>query len=236
MQRSLSASGKVTALHRFTGGKDGGWPAGSLVRDGQGNLYGVASGGGDLKCDSGYGCGTIFKITSNGKFSVLHTFTGSNGATPQATMIRDARGNLYGTTVFGGSANFGTIFKLKPSGNLTVLHQFLGSPNDGAYPYFAPLTRDAAGNLYGVTMGGGDYGSKCEITGGSCGVAFKLDATGKINILHFFTGLNGDGAAPGGGLVFDEAGELYGTAYRGGNLSECPPPTYGCGVAFKLKP
>jgi uncharacterized repeat protein (TIGR03803 family) len=232
----LSASGKETALHRFTGGKDGGWPAGSLVRDDQGNLYGVASGGGDLKCDSGYGCGTIFKITAKGKFSVLHTFTGSDGATPQATMIRDASGNLYGTTVFGGTANFGTIFKLDPSGSLTVLHQFLGSPKDGAYPYFAPLARDTAGNLYGVTLEGGDYGSKCEIAGGSCGVAFKLDRTGKINILHFFTGLNGDGAAPGGGLVLDEAGELYGITYRGGNLSECPPPTYGCGAAFRVKP
>jgi len=232
----LSASGKETVLHQFTGGKDGGWPAGSLVRDGQGNLYGVASGGGDLKCDSGYGCGTIFEITTKGKFRVLHTFTGSDGATPEATMIRDAAGNMYGTTVWGGSANLGTIFQLDPAGKLTVLHQFLGSPKDGAYPYFAPLTRDAAGNFYGVTLEGGEYGSECEIAGGSCGVAFKLDTSGKINILHFFTGLNGDGAAPGGGLVFDKAGELYGITTRGGNLEECPPPTYGCGVAFRVRP
>jgi uncharacterized repeat protein (TIGR03803 family) len=231
----LSASGKETVLHRFTGGKDGGWPAGSLVRDGQENLYGVASGGGDLKCDSGYGCGTIFKITARGSFSVLHTFTGSDGATPQATMIRDAAGNLYGTTVWGGSANLGTIFQLDPAGKLTVLHQFSGSPKDGAYPFFAPLTRDAAGNLYGVTLEGGDYGGNCEIAGDSCGVVFKLATTGKITILHFFTGWNGDGAAPSGGLVLDD-GELYGIAVRGGDLDICPPPTYGCGVAFRVKP
>jgi len=126
---------------------------------------------GDLRCDSGYGRGTIFKITATGMFSVLRTFTGGDGATPQATMIRDSAGNLYGTTVFGGPANLGTIFQLDLAGKLTVLHDFLGSPDDGANPWFAPLTRDTAGNFYGVTTAGGDYGTQCVITGGSCGVA-----------------------------------------------------------------
>ena len=102
-------------------------------------------------------------VASGYEFKVLHTFTGADGANPYAGLIRDAAGNLYGTTAFGGASNHGVVFKLTPYGSETVLHSFTGG-TDGWAP-FAGLIRDAAGNLYGTTASGGAYGE---------GVVFKL--------------------------------------------------------------
>jgi uncharacterized repeat protein (TIGR03803 family) len=107
------------------------------------------------------------------------------------------------------------------------LHTFLGIP-DGAEPGYGSLIRDAKGNLYGTTMQGGS--AKCNAPNG-CGIVFELGATGKLAILHSFTGLS-DGAVPEGGLIRDASGNLYGTAYQGGGLG-C---TYGCGVVYKISP
>jgi uncharacterized repeat protein (TIGR03803 family) len=110
----IDSSGNETVLYSFTGKTDGAWPSAGLVIDSSGNLYGSTYERGDSSCNSGGGCGTVFEINSNGKFSVLHTFTGapSDGNGPTATLLMDAAGNLYGTTVSGGKDNNGAVFKL----------------------------------------------------------------------------------------------------------------------------
>jgi len=162
--------GGFAVLHSFSGA-DGASPSGSLVRDKAGNLYGTTGFGGGTGC-SGFGCGTVFKLSSTGKLNVLHRFSGTDGANPFGTLVRDAAGNLYATTVFGGSSSCnggcGIVFKLDKTGALTVLHSFSGGA-DGANPQVG-LTRDSAGNLYGTTGYGG--GTGCG--GSGCGVVFKI--------------------------------------------------------------
>jgi uncharacterized repeat protein (TIGR03803 family) len=169
-------------------------------------------------------------------YSVLYAFSGeSDGANSLAGLVRDAAGNLYGTTSYGGSAVFGcqnrgcgVVFKLDTTGKETVLYSFCSEKNctDGAAPS-ASLVRDAAGNLYGTTARGGVSG--CSRT--SCGVVFKVDTTGKETVLHTFTG-GADGGVPDAGLS-DAAGNLYGTTLFGGDFGNCRS---GRGVVFKLTP
>ena len=157
---------------------------------------------------------------------MLHNFNcnGTDGAYPEAGLIFDTAGNLYGTTSEGGTYGYGTVFELTPQagGGWTeqVLHNFNGT--DGAYPY-ASLIFDAAGNLYGTTSGGGTY---------SYGTVFELtpQAGGgwTEQVLYNFNGDGTDGANPYAGLIFDAAGNLYGTTLRGG--------TYGGGTVFELTP
>jgi uncharacterized repeat protein (TIGR03803 family) len=222
----VGTNGAVTTLYRFAGSAGGWYPSGSLTRDSAGNLYGMTVAGGDLACNgiegSGTGCGVVFKLSTTGKETVLYTFTGVNGASPGGGLLRDAAGNLYGTTFVGGSKGRGVIFKLDTTGKETVLHDFTGA--DGSYP--TSLLRDGTGNLYGATnMGGGS--NTCS---GGCGVVFKLDTTGKETVLHTFTGP--DGSHAWGGMLRDTAGNLYGTTGSGGDLA-CPH-LGGCGVVFKL--
>lgn len=213
----LDVTGKLTVLHAFTGGADGGAPRG-LAEDGNGNLFGVTDIGGDKNCS----CGVVFKIDRDGKETVLHAFTGApDGNQPSGRLIRDAAGNFYGTTFVGGTSNNGTIFKLDASGKETVIYSFAGSAA-GNSPN-APLVLDAEGNFYGTTLGGGD--SSCN-----CGVVFKLDRMGKETVLHNFTG-NPDGYLPSAGLVRDRLGNLYGTTENGGG---CQNSGVGCGTVFKV--
>ena len=145
----------------------------------------------------------------------LYSFTGgSDGGDPFPAVIRDAAGNLYGTTDYAGTSFAGVVFKVSKTGTETVLYSFTGGA-DGQYPY-APLVRDAAGNLYGTTQYGGTS---------SIGVVFKLSAAGTETVLHSFTG-GTDGALPYGGLFRDAAGNLYGTTESGG--------TANLGVVFKI--
>jgi uncharacterized repeat protein (TIGR03803 family) len=119
----LDSSGKMTVLYSFKGGRDGDGPGGTLVRDSAGSLYGTTIGGGGYTCQTQNGCGTVFKLDSTGKETVLHRFTGgADGALPSA-LFRDQRGNLYGTTFYGGDLSCvfynqipgcGTVFKLHP--------------------------------------------------------------------------------------------------------------------------
>jgi uncharacterized repeat protein (TIGR03803 family) len=182
-------------------------------------------------------CGVVFKLSPAGTETVLYSFTGQpDGGNPEAGLVRDAAGNLYGTTAFGGSsttcpAGCGTVFKLSPTGTETVLHSFTGP--DGANPY-AGLVRDAAGSLYGTTSSGGVKSSACQGGSETCGVAFKLSPTGTETVLYSFTG-GADGDVPYAGLIQDAAGNLYGTTAYGGANSTCDPP-YGCGVVFRLAP
>jgi uncharacterized repeat protein (TIGR03803 family) len=163
------------------------------------------------------------------KYKVLHRFTGKpDGAFPFAGLMLDAAGNLYGTTIFGGSQfNAGTVFKLAPNSNggwtESVLYSFTASA-DGGSPY-ADLIVDGAGNLYGTTSGGGSgYGTVFKLTPNSNGKWTE-------SVLYSFSG-GVDGNLPSAGLIFDTAGNLYGTTLLGGS-AQC---RYGCGVVFKLTP
>jgi uncharacterized repeat protein (TIGR03803 family) len=211
----LDATGKETVLHCFVGdGSDGVNPHGGLVRDATGNLYGTTFYGGPSYA------GTVFELSADGKYKVLHSFTddGADGIEPSAGLIRDAAGNLYGTTRFGGTFNLGTAFKLSAAGKFKVLHSFGGA--DGANPYGNLILR--AGILYGTTYRGGVFDH---------GTVFKLDATGKETVLHSFDYYL-DGANPNAGLILDAAGNFYGTAYLGGPLGN----DIGYGTVFKLTP
>jgi uncharacterized repeat protein (TIGR03803 family) len=166
-------------------------------------------------------------------YTVLHRFTGPDGSLPQAGVIRDSAGNLYGTTYFGGSICCGVVFKVDPAGEETVLYNFglLTGPY-GSNPT-AGVIRDLAGNLYGTTSFGGIVGGRCLNLEFSCGVVYELDPAGNETVLYSFKGL-GDGFYPNG-VIRDEAGSLYGTASNGG-IYPCYPTGTGCGVIFKLGP
>lgn len=217
----VSATGKETVLHSFTGAPDGGSPTAGLLADRNGNLYGTTYRGGDINCAPQYGgCGTVFKIGRTGKETILHSFESAEGTNPLAGLIADAQGNLYGSTFAGGNLNCssaeggcGTIFKLDKTGNLTVLYVFAGAP-DGANPV-ARLTLDGQGNLYGTSQFGGDF--DCSPNFGGCGTVFKLDPTGHNTVLHSFLGYPTDGEAPEAPVFLDSAGNVYGTAYAGGS-------------------
>ncbi|MGQ0446475.1 MAG: choice-of-anchor tandem repeat GloVer-containing protein [Beijerinckiaceae bacterium] len=163
------------------------------------------------------------------KETVLYSFQrGSDGAFPEAGLIADSSGNLYGTTSEGGDGtDFGTVFKLSPGGTETVLHAFKDS--DGANPR-AGLIADGSGNLYGTTLQGG--GSGCSGLG--CGAVFKLTRDGTVTVLHRFEG-SVDGSSPSG-LVADSSGNLYGTTEKGGGSGCGTIVILGCGTVFKVSP
>jgi uncharacterized repeat protein (TIGR03803 family) len=134
-------------------------------------------------------------------FTVLYNFTGApDGANPFAGLVRDAAGNLYGTTYTGASSGYGVVFKVDPSSTETLLYSFTGGV-DGGSPV-GGVVRDTAGNLYGTTQYGGSSGN---------GVVFKVDKSGTETVLYSFAGGTTDGCGPYGGLVRDKAGDLYGT-------------------------
>ena len=220
----LGRAGKLTVLYNFTGGADGGNPVAGVVRDPAGNLYGTTYFGGDLSCfQAPNGCGVVFKVSRTGKEKVLISFDGRDGDSPVGGLIRDADGNLYGTTTGGGGGGCkigcGTVFKLDKGGNRTLLYVFQGKNGDGAFPT-GTLLRDSAGTLYGATSVGGNYGY---------GTIFKLDRSDHETVLHSFT--NGaDGGYPGG--VIRDAANFYGSTAQGGN-TPCNGGQ-GCGIVFKL--
>jgi len=146
-------------------------------------------------------------------YVVLYRFKGSptDGQQPNAGMVRDAAGNLYGTTAAGGAYGAGTVFKLDASGKETVLYHFTGG-TDGANPRTG-LALDAADNLYGTTTYGGD--STCIVYRSGCGTVFRLNSAGRLKVLHRFHGP--EGAFPTG-LISDAAGNLRGR----------PAPATGC--------
>ena len=217
-------------LHSFNdNGVDGSYPLAGLTFDAAGNLYGMTQQGGINSCD-GKNCGTVFELSprQDGGWTetVLHDFNnnGRDGVNPQAGLIIDDSGNLYGTTYRGGIHNSGTAFELSPqqggSWTETVLHSF-GHDSDGITPD-ANLTIDAAGNLYGTTYNGGIHGR---------GIAFELtprEGGGWTEtVLHSF-GNGSDGANPYAGLIIDANGNLYGTTLAGG--------IHTAGTAFELSP
>ena len=212
----VDTSGNETVLYSFTGRADGRTPYAGLVRDPAGRLYGTTYNGGLRSAMCASGCGVVFEVAANGQEKVLHRFSGgTDGALPIGGLIRDAAGNLYGTTQMGGASGSGTVFKLDASGVETVLYSFAGLP-DGQYP-FAGLIRDSAGNFYGTTSNGGAIGF---------GTVFKLDAAGHETVLYSFTG-GSDGGSPQAPVLRDKNGNLYGTTFLGG-------ANYGVGTVFKV--
>jgi len=202
-----------TDLYNFTGSSDGGHPYAGLVRDGAGNLYGTTY-------DAGSGnYGVVFKVDTAGTETVLYNFTGgTDGGYPYAGVIRDAKGNLYGTTYSGGASGFGTVYKVNRKGVETVLYSFGGGTTDGCYPY-GGLLEDSAGVLYGTT-------SSCGTSG--FGTVFRIQASGKgYKLLHNFAGGTTDGKYPYyTSLIMDAKGILYGNTTYGGASSY--------GIAYKL--
>jgi uncharacterized repeat protein (TIGR03803 family) len=231
MMSDTLAAQTYTTLYSFTGGADGSQPYGSFTIDSSGNLYGTASGGGDLSCSVFVpGCGVVFKLKGR-KLTVLHAFKGApDGALPRANVIFDAQGNIYGTTARGGNLcawdptnGCGTIFKIDSSGHETVLYRF-GGAGDGAAPD-STLVRDAAGNLWGTTTLEGYTGnSQCY---GGCGTIFKLSPAGKLTS-YDFQGPPNDGYWPLAGLVTDSSGNMYGTTEFGGADNS--------GILFQVSP
>jgi uncharacterized repeat protein (TIGR03803 family) len=238
-----------TPLYSFRGGSDGSCPGGPLVADKSGNFYDVAyQGGGSTNCSGG--CGTVFEFAPpyNTPPTVLYTFQGGNdGANPNLGVIMDKKGNLYGTTAFGGGGNCnakgappgcGTVFKVSPGGKGRVLYAFKGGTRDGALPY-GNLAVDGSGNLYGTTFDGGRATCVGYLGVVGCGTVFKLapkDKSWTKTVLYRFCRKAncGDGAMPDlDSLIFGKNGKLYGTTYDGGaNYSDCGG--YGCGTVFEL--
>jgi uncharacterized repeat protein (TIGR03803 family) len=248
--------GPEQVLYAFQGpAKDGGYPSSGLTMDSSGNLYGTTQFGGVVSapCNPEYsplGCGTVFELSPNGTGgwteTVLYNFLGgSDGQYPSSGLIFDQAGNLYGATQAGGASNNGTVFELSHgSGGWTetILYSFQGGTTDGASPQ-GNLIFDQSGNLYGTTSSGGNLSSDCDyFGGGSCGTVFKLSPNGSggwtETVLFEFPGSYApgsttDGSSPNGGMVFDQAGNLYGTTQAGGS-GPCTGADFGCGTVIEL--
>jgi uncharacterized repeat protein (TIGR03803 family) len=220
----------LTTLYTFNG-PDADGPDSHLVQDAAGNIYGTtAIGGSSPDCVRSDGCGTVFRLAPDGTFVALHHFAGGNGGgeVPTGSLVRDAAGNLLGTTIGGGTYLGGTVYRLDGVGDATNLREFVAA--DGAEETDDPggqnpeggVILGANGKLYGTTRAGGTT---------RLGVVFELDPqTGAFRTLHTFTpGVGGRSIAP---LVQDASGDLYGTGFIGGSSACNPEP--GCGIVFKI--
>jgi len=262
---AASAEWKEKVLYSFQGGtNDGSVPAGGVVFDPQGNLYGATTDGGPATCKPiGGACGTVFQLSPPAQKGGVWTETliyqfqgkGSNDASvPNGGLIRDAAGNLYGVTAYGGTgdcillgvpAGCGAVYELSPpkqkggAWTETILYSF-PTAKQGYVPN-GDLVFDSVGNLYGATIFGGGKGTTCDAFYQYCGAVFKLSPPktkgGKWTekVLHAFAG-GTDGTNPNGGLVLDSKGGIYGTTANGGNQGCKTTSSIGCGTAFELKP
>ncbi len=198
-------------LYAFSGGADGLKPVAPVLLDSSGNLYGTTCFGG-----SGNGAnGVLFKVDATGNETVLYSFTGgTDGGSPAAGLTRDAAGNLYGTTLYGGGFEGGVIFELGTAGKESVVYDFKGS---GYATYPSGVMLDGKGNLYATLQQGNNVGS-----------VLKLNMSTHVLTQYNFTG-GAEGYWPTGGVIADKAGNLYGTTLYGESGQ-----TYGGGIVFKL--
>ena len=232
----LTPDGVLTTLHGFTG-PDGADPSGQLIQARDGNFYGTTLEGGPRDAcnyDPNRGCGTVFKLTPSGAFTLLYNFCAqancTDGYWPLGGLVEGSDGNFYGTTWYGGisggcgPAGCGTIFRITPNGVLTTLHRF--NYADGYQPY-ASLMQARDGNFYGTTFEGG---------GGGSGTAFKITPGGTFTLLHqFCLGESNpcpNGDQPAGVLVQTADGNLYGTTEEGGNSTRCLG--LPCGTIYRI--
>jgi uncharacterized repeat protein (TIGR03803 family) len=215
----LASDGTETVLYSFgtSGSTDGKWPMAGVTMDSEGNLYGTTAYGGPNGTDSG-GAGTAFKISPDGTETILHDFGAAtrDGTIPSDAPVVDRAGTLYGTTQGGGVNDYGTVFKIASGGQEIILHAFAGS--DGEYP-LDNLISDKEGNLYGTAYEGGSHNG---------GTVFEVTPKGVFTVLYNFGSSSTDGTRPAGNVVFDGAGNLYGTTENGGANSG--------GTVFKLSP
>jgi uncharacterized repeat protein (TIGR03803 family) len=227
----ITPAGTLTTIYSFCsqiGCADGDYPRGGLVQGTDGNYYGTTAYGGPAAdaylCNSGGGCGTVFKITPTGALTTLYSFAGSDGGNPIAGLIQGSDGNFYGTTY-----GIGTVFKITPTGTLTTLYIFCSQSGcaDGDDPYGA-LVQGTDGNFYGTTYSGG--------TTASFGTVFKITPTGALTTLYDFCSQSGctDGGQPYGGLVQAVDGNFYGTTSYGGANTINGGQTGG--TLFKIAP
>jgi uncharacterized repeat protein (TIGR03803 family) len=219
----IDRTGKQTILHRFHGPEGANPEVGHLIRDEDGNLYGVTDRGGTFPGGTrGAGGGTVFKFDLQRRtFTSLYTFKGLlDGDSPRGTLVRNEAGSIFGTTFGGGSVGYGTVFKLNKTGKESVLHNFQAGKDAGGVEPDGGLIADRRGNLYGLNLPGGDFTDH----GGNI---FKIAPSGKETTLYTFTG-GADGGLPFGQLLRDEEGNLYGTTWQGG--------ANNLGTIFKLDP
>ncbi|MGC2112686.1 MAG: choice-of-anchor tandem repeat GloVer-containing protein [Candidatus Korobacteraceae bacterium] len=224
----LNCPWPATVLYTFGGGSDGFDPRAAVIFDLAGNLYGTTFYGGD----NNYCCGVAYELSHAGgtwAFNVLHAFGQlGDGFYPQAPVILDDAGNLYGTTEQGGTANQGTVFQMSPSPsrwNETLLWSFLGSP-DGATA-LGGVVVDPAGNVYSTTYYGGSSMSCGSYGCGTVSAVSPANGGWTETVLHSFDLSNGDGW-PQAGLTMDAAGNLYGTTFRNpGSVFKLTPTNGG---------
>jgi len=208
---SLATNGTVNGLYSFTGGSDGAYPYAPLVQGTDGSLRGVTYFGGV------YSYGTVFKVSTNGAFNLLHPFTGgADGAFSDAALVQGADGNFYGVASGGGAQRSGTVFRLAADGTVTSLYSFTGG-NDGYSPD-AALVQGNDGSFYGVTSYGGTNLN---------GTLFRITTNSVLTTLHAFAG-GSDGATAYGSLLQLPDGNLYGTTAYGG--------AYNDGTVFRITP
>ena len=187
----ITPTGTATLLYQFTGLDDGATPYAPPIQARDGNFYGTTEVGGTFHA------GTIYKISSSGQLTTLHSFDNTNGAQPIGPLVEGSDGNFYGTTVTGGPSNAGTVFKITPSGIFTVLHNFDGS--DGFDPS-SLLVEGKDGTFLGTAFSGGAQGT---------GTVFQITAQGTFKVIHEFNG-GSDGGNPYAGLVQASDGNFYG--------------------------
>ena len=214
----MDASGNVVTLHSFDG-TDGAQPKAGLIQATDGNFYGTTTIGGP----TGH-IGTVFRMNAAGTVTTLHEFLGSDGGSPMGVLLQASDGNLYGTTVVGGSAPMGqvaagTVFKITLAGDFTSLHTFVSA--DGTGPV-AGLIQTADNGLWGTTTGGGANGY---------GTVFKITTGGSFNVVHSFIQTGSAPEGSHGPLLLAKDGYLYGTTFKGGANGQ---GTGGFGTVFKM--
>jgi uncharacterized repeat protein (TIGR03803 family) len=216
----MAPGGHITVIYNFClqpNCTDGDFPFAGLVLAPDGNFYGMTAYGGDNNK------GMIYKVTTGGTLTVLHSFNTTDGATPESTLFLGGDGALYGTTVAGGANNYGTVFRFTLSGTLMTMYSFCAKSNctDGSYP-IAGVVQGNDGNFYGTT-GGSDS---------LVGTAYKLTPSGSLTVLHTFCNVLGfycsEGAYPYGSLVQAQDGSFYGATYYGGSI--------GFGTLYRVTP
>lgn len=214
---AISRDGTLSVLHSFSG-TDGSYPEVHPIHDRFGNLYGTTSlGGSNIACS----CGTVFKLTAAGEFTLLYSFNGAY-AYPSALTL-DSAGNLYGFE-YGSNLN-GAIFEITPAGLYSVVYTFCSLPNcaDGSMPV-GRLIVDRAGNFYGATNRGGAF---------DAGTVFELTPELAESVVYSFTG-GADGANPVGKLTQDAHGNMYGVTYEGGSVAGTVAGTAVSGTLYEI--